>query len=265
MSAEVEAPFTREDLLLAFRATRADLSAWVAQVAWDAHRQLTTLAQQRLKTSLRDYQEGIQPVVENGMSASFSLVGWLPNAVEWGCEPYDMRTTLLHGPNAQVVPRGQPGIHEGKKGRYRSIPFRHYTPGSSGYEGSVMGMPYEQMLGPDAARKLGQQVYNTMRARVAAAKASGSARTVRLPASAGGPLLRPHHTTGIYTGMVRPERAYKGTTQGFYQTFRTISDGNPVGWMHPVIEPQGLMMDTVSYLEQTAGATLVEIMTAGDA
>ena len=199
----------------------------VSAVADLARDRWVQLAQQKLTSTRRDYISGLQPVVREGNQASITLVGTLPNMVEQGQSAFDMRDTLL-GPNVPIVEfSGGRGKKQSEDGNfYRSIPFSHGSPSSSGVAGGpAMGSQYEGHPAVQDVAKMARQVYS---------QAKGLGKGEALQAGLA-PKLRPHHSTDIYAGMIRNEKEYAKTTQSTYSTFRTISTANDVGWMHPGI------------------------------
>lgn len=234
--------------LIAFGAIEAMISAFeqggadaiLRDVAEGSRDKWIRLAGERLHTTQADYIRSIQPAHVDGSVAYVALVGQFANMIEQGMGPYDMRDTLL-GPRVPEVPRGQRGKHRGVEGGfYRSIPFRHGTPSSSGRQGAAMGSGLDHYE-PGMASRVGRKIYR-------AAKNLGPGD--RLPAgileASGGPpeSVEPD----IYAGMVR-----QGST---YTTWRTISTGVSEGWLHPGIEPRSLGQEVVRH-----SGTLVEMAT----
>ncbi len=168
--------------------------------------------------------------------------------LEDGYPQVDLRTLLL-GPNVPVVPPGARGKHQNKKGGYyRAIPFRHTTPGAGKTIGQAMGSPYSGHEAVSDAKKLGNAVYRAARKLEAATTSrsgvqhwGGRLDTSRLRAGLaegqkGVPLLKPHHKSSIYEGMVRLEKTYEKATQSQYMTFRTISTSVKEGWIRGEIQ-----------------------------
>jgi hypothetical protein len=158
----------------------------------------------------------------------------LPNIVENGMAELDLHDTLL-GPNVPVVPIGERGKHEREDGGFfRAIPFRHATPGTKGAVGPAMGDPYRGHDAVADSKKLGTEVYAQAKELLPTRTDPYTGKTQqgeRLPAGLA-PLLKPHHATDIYAGMIREEKTYERATQSQYVTFRTISTGSP-GWVRP--------------------------------
>lgn len=262
---------------------RASLSL---EIAHNLRSRWIALAQQSLTTTLKDYLPAIQQERLEGQAAVVSLVGAVPNTIEHGSPAYDMRKTLL-GPNVPIVVRGsgKRGMQRGKDGTlYRSIPFRHQTPGSGNGPQAMrhakpMGHAYQGSLGEQAARDLGKAIHaaakkltpstsephflkgqgvvtTNTKGKVQSHKTQAMQRPhmqARLPAgTAGATKLRPHHSTDIYAGMVRLQKTYRKATQASYMTFRTISTRNMTGWQHPATPGANLMKQLEQELPEIA-------------
>ena len=61
--------------------------------------------------------------------------------------------------------------------------------------------------------------------------------------------LAPWHKTDLYAGMQKTSKTYRKATQSSYQTFRTISEANPVGWIHPGITGRLLQLKVEAHLQ----------------
>jgi len=199
-----------------------------------ARGQWLKLAGDHLSSTRRDYTNGIQPVEMRPGMAVVALVGDFPNYIENGGPRRDMREFLL-GPNVPIATAGSAGKRISKEGyAYRAIPFRHTPPGGSGKTGQVMGSAYSGHSAVADAKKMGKDVYNAAKKLkpTTSDPYKGVTYGERLKVSA--PLLKPHHKTNIYQGMIRQEKTYKSATQSQYTTFRTISE-NPdtTGWIRP--------------------------------
>jgi len=224
------------------------------------------LAQQSLHSSKRDYIAGIQPVMTEGNTRVITLVGQLANMVEQGADAWDLRETLLQGQGVKTNAEGQ---------RYRAIPFRHGTPGSAGSTGTPMGRRYGPQ-GPQSrawaasghfdqgqAAKLGKAVYAAAKALKQRQRLGGGKRTIvdmgqnklRVPK------LAPWHSTDIYAGMRKERKTYKKATQTQYTTFRTISEANPEGWIHPGIQGRHLAQQVEQHVEGMIGKVVSNAIT----
>lgn len=233
-----------------------------AKVEWDR------LASVELFTSRHEYREHISNVEYGDGFAAIHLTGEIPNIVENGLDPIDLRKILL-GPKVPVVPRGQKGKHvsvhvdeygSAKTGYYRAIPFRH-TVGTSGVLGAPMGAAFRKKLGPKDAAELGQKVWEHAKELTGTRTDpyKGTKWGGRLPAGLA-PLLKPHHKTDIFAGMVKSRKKYQKKTQSQYFTFRTISTHNKIGWMRPKIEGRHLSKKVAAYVERYLGDMVESFM-----
>jgi hypothetical protein len=212
------------------------------------------LAGKRLTSTRRDYINGIQEIEIDGLTASIELVGVLPNMVELGADAYDMHTTLL-GPNVPLASPGKAGKRKAADGHfYRAIPFRHQTPGTAGQGGGVpMGRAYEGHSLVENAGKLGRAVYKQAKKLAPTSGQPGGKVSYGGRLAAGiAPKLKAAHSTDIYAGMVRQEKAYKSATQSTFTTFRMISEAVPDKWNHPGIEAANLTGDVEKFVDRIA-------------
>ncbi len=259
-------------------------------IATAARAKWIMLAQNTLGSSKRDYINGIQEIENTGQSQrtsgpngqewegtaaleerTIALVGWLANAVESGMGPYDLRETLL-AKWAKTNKDGQ---------KYRSIPFRHGTPGSQGGGGAPMG----SRMGPQGkqslawaaagimsrgqAAKMGKGIYQKARALQANERLGTRRGTGFVPMSSGKrrtavvkvPKLAPWHKTDIFAGMKRATKQYEKAEQSQYTTFRTISEAEPQGWIHPGIQPRHLAAQVEQFIERIAVKTISAAVT----
>lgn len=244
-----------------------DLSA-AARAKW------VRAAQTTLRSSAQTYIQGISEVESDEGQRVITLEGWLPNAIESGVAAWDLRQTVLQGPNVKI---GQDGA------RYQSVPFRHGTPGTTGLVGSPMGMRYGPQ-GPQSialvsgghmsgteAEKLGETLYKRAKALRDRKRKSGKTTRGRLAAGVGGVRkLAPWHSTDIFAGMQRTrktsinETTGKKTTQTTgYMTWRTISENSKTGWMHPGIESRNLLDQVQRHVSEIAGALFSQALGGG--
>lgn len=251
------------ELLALPRALRAILP----DVAEECRNEVIRQAHAKLGSTAEDYIAGLQTVKYEYVGgelpagdftlASVTLEGWLPNAIEFGWAGGDMKVWLLAGPNAKETKKGV---------RYNTVPFRHGAPGGterhfptmgSAYEFHIVGTGNEALRGiMDTARavKLGQRVYAEASKLTATTSHSktGTKWGDRLEEGLA-PLLRSHHKTDIYAGMVRETKVYRKKEQPQYKTFRRVSDNSdPAAWIHPGIEARHLFQDGAEYMQKAA-------------
>ena len=223
----------------------------VDDMAAGAYRHWQRLASDDSSSFRGDYLNGLQEGQRLGGTVVISLVGQAANLLEHGAPAMDLRDILL-GANVPTVPVGERGKHVNLEGGYfRSIPFRHTTPGAAvaprgKASGQEMGSAYRQMLGEARAKKLGREVYRQALQLKAPTTGQPGQRPVygsRLPAGLA-PKLREHHKTDIYAGMIRERKTYGAATSSQFMTFRTISTTTGEGWLRKQINAR-------KYAEQT--------------
>lgn len=225
------------------------------------------LAKQDSSSFRGDYVRGIQPPVAEGQTRyTVSLVGEVPHMLEDGTPRQDLRDTLL-GPNVPVAPLGKKGKRLSKdKQFYRAIPFRHTKPGSGKTVGQGMGSAYGGHAAVDNARKLGNAVYKAAKKLTASttdpygkteywgrlrSEKLGRMRAGLKKGTQGVPLLKAHHKSSIYEGMIREEKTYEKATQSQYATFRTISTGvRDESWWRKSIQARKYVEKVARYVEK---------------
>jgi len=240
---------------------QAGLRAKVATLAALCRARWIALAGERLRSTARDYKQGITPVRWPGRTtAQIALVGVWPHALEHGKASWDRRETLLVMGKVKAGKRSKEGY------LYLAVPFRHLLGGG---DRRSMGQAYKPVLG-DYVQTLRRQLAERARQLEATRTAPlGDVRTSwgdRLDTTDFKlPKLREHHTTDIYAGMVRQEKTYRKATQSQYTTWRMISD-NPAtirstvsggnSWTHPGVPAARLLPDVKRYLAEEAPAVL---------
>lgn len=249
----------------------------VQDVAAGARLKWINLAKQDKSSFKQAYIDGIQEVKYKKDVAVISLVGEIPHMLEDGAPSVDMRKFLL-GPNVPVAPIGERGKHQNAKGGYyRAIPFRHSTPGTGAVVGQAMGSAYAGNDAVRSARNLGNLIYKAaLKLNATTSNPYGKTTwggrlnteklrtygTVLGPGQAMIPLLKPHHKTDIYQGMVRQEKVYGKATPGQYTTFRTISTtgGDPDSWIRKPIEARHYADKVDQYIQKTAPMALMAFL-----
>jgi len=244
----------------------------VRDIASAARTYWIQLAQKDKSSFADDYVRGIQAVKYNRNTAIITLLGEVPHLLEDGSPAVDMRTFLL-GPDVPVVPRGERGKHQNKEGGYyRAIPFRHAIPSSGKVVGGAMGKAYRGHEAVRDAKKLGREIYRLAKKLDATTSnpygktkwggrlQSRKARTYGIVIGQGPmvPLLKPHHTTDIYQGMVRSEKVYNKAKQAQYHTFRMISTtgGDPSSWIRKPIQARHYADKVNEYVQRVAPMSL---------
>lgn len=168
-------------------------------------------AQQRLTTTRADYILGLNADNSVEFPDSFTgvltLRGKLPNMLESGFPPFDMKTGFMKGQRAKRKKDG---------GWYITIPFRHRTPNTVGSAVGGKAMP--------------DDIYSQAKILTAGQRLRGTEQNYPPRVSWTGY----QHKSGIYENMVRVRKQYDKAIQSQYFTFRRASDkSDPNAWWHP--------------------------------
>lgn len=252
--------------------TQLNIDGVVANIAAAARNHWIKLAEKDTSHLRFEYITGIQPIEMQPGQATVALVGELAHLLEDG-DPkiLDMRTTLL-GPNVPEAPFGRKGKRLAKAGHYyRAIPFRHMTLGRKDFprgktHGQEMGSAYAGHSAVADSKKLGREVYNRARRLEATRSAPGErvayggrlkaeikVRGVKEKGRATIPLLKEHHKTHIYAGMIRQRKVYERATQTTFFTFRTISQAvNGESWMRGPITARKYAVEVQGFVQRLA-------------
>lgn len=273
------------------------VQAVMRDIAEGARAEWIRLAGKELRSSAPDYLNSIQRVKATRTYAVVSLVGKRAMQIEEGHARIEQKHGLL-GPKVPVTEPPQKGKRQRYKwtragrggqrvaqedGFYRAIPFRHATPGTRGQVGTPMGDAYRGKLGAESAKLLGDAIYGEAKKQLRGTKKNPAKPTLTDPYGAktrwgarldtsevvykkqpiNVPKLKDYHTTDIYAGMYRMQKTYESATQGYYQTFRTISvdasgelvsaKGKPKhadSWVIPAKEGKHIANRVAKYVEQ---------------
>lgn len=186
-----------------------------------------------LKQTRQEYQRSIYIEKPDPYSVTVGLAGWLPNAIEKGLEPFDMKV--------EGFSKSEKRKFKKTGGWYLTIPFRIGTPdivadssifssimpnevykvalkelrGDSKKSLSVSKLPAEfqiKRIRPEVINKVTQQVFPAYQ-----------------------------HKSSIYEGMQRSNKEH----HGHYVTFRRVSDlSDANSWIHSGITAYNLMEKT---------------------
>lgn len=214
----------------------------VEQATWEAYNQIHVMASRELRKTRRVFKDNIQfPEFERsgyGIRGSITLTGALPNMIEQGAAPFDMKVGFGRSAKKKMKKGG---------GWYLSIPFRHATPGSIGDNpafSSVMSSGvYEQMK--QKITTVSSPFFGTIRQGgsltvndLYKAGVRGTGRRAAIPKANMGDLTKEQaapyqHKSHIHAGMKRMQTMYGTAEQSTYMTFRRVSDLSPANsWIH---------------------------------
>lgn len=105
MTVHEESPTLSEDLE---EIVQEGLDELMEEIEWSWRQK----AAMTLDTSREEYLKGIS-VERTGDEIQVTLDGWLPVAVETGCEPFAMKPGLLGSALFRVIPMGKPKASKG--------------------------------------------------------------------------------------------------------------------------------------------------------
>lgn len=234
----------------------ADRDRIVRGLGAAAMAQWKKLAQERLRSTSRDYIAGLEHTTEAG-KAVIVLNGVLPNMIERGWRGGDMREWMLASGKAK----------QGKNGPYLVVPFRHGGPETGGrnvgpsmptsiYEAARRLKPTISRPGPPVATQGGQTTVYGQRLHPGLPMKAQAKQILQRKE-------KPWHASSIYLGMIRKGKEIAGgrvQTTG-YQTFRTISmhtRDKGRHWVHPGIQARNLARQVNVYLGKIATAIVAQ-------
>lgn len=195
----------------------------IGAIAEAARGEWIRVARQRLRTSSRAYIAGISEVEHRGSEASIKLRGWLPNALEEGHAPFDMKPGFLRSPNVKRTARGRPYMH---------VPIAQKVPGGGDRGPNVMPWPIYRLA---KAMPVGKPL-------TLPSKYSGYGLRSRLSPdnSKWGPYT---WKSSPYSGVIKtPQFPGQLRSPMQYGTIRTISRrSDPNSWIHPGFQARNLM------------------------
>lgn len=213
-------------------------------------------AKNRLRTTAKVYIDAIQPPIIKGRTATIKLKGWLPNALEEGHPPFDMKKGLLKGPHAKKDKKGRP---------YNIVPIPVKSFGSIGGTPPVMPRPIYRMA---SQLKFGENLtlprrYQNYAIRTRFSpdirkwdhytwKSSPFQNVTRIAKFSGDPMSR-----YIATGGPR------ATRRPGYVSFRMVSrNSDPNSWIHPGFRRHDIMETAVTGFERSIPDILNRILGA---
>lgn len=190
------------------------------------------LAGKELKQTRQEYQRGIYVQRPSFDSVIIGLDGWLPNAVEQGIMPFDMKEGFMNSSKRHLKKGG---------GWYLTVPFRLGTPGivgDSGIFSSVM---------PQEVYEVAKKELKTRRSLPAASlPPQFQVKGVRSEIlNEKGEQVFPayQHKNPIYEGMTKSNKE----GHSHYMTFRRVSDNSdPNSWIHSGIVAHDLLQKAFS-------------------
>lgn len=196
-------------------------------------------AKRELNSTRNEYIRSIYMGEQSKFKNVLILRGTLPNMIEFGAQPFDLKDGFAKSSKATKTKDG---------GWYLTIPFRWSTPGSIG-ENSAFSNSIPQDV-HQLAKQLKPKKSNGGRS-----VSGGSLSTDSLPAKhqakgarkavsnalTGQTFAAYEHKSPLLSGLQRNEQTYEKSTQSTYSTFRRVSsNSDPNSWIHKGIKSHDL-------------------------
>lgn len=235
--------------------TIEQINAGVGAIARAAVGEWARIARTRLNSTREDYINGLHQAesfeakpASDGIMFEISLVGAMPNNIEFGMAPFDMKSVRpgwLGGGKAKIGKGGK---------RYVVIPFRHKTAPNQG--GAQLSM--DEDVGTVVKRVAKEYGLDKMKRNAMGGVVEGP--VARVPNKA------PVHP--YFQGMVRIQKGESGRTKTGLQkgssslmTFRIMSENSPASsWRHPGLRAANLMPEVEAWVDVQLGRLIEEIM-----
>lgn len=194
-----------------------------------------------LKSTLNSYKKGVQITEVNEDFVVVTLRGELPNLLEKGIKPHDMRTYLLRTVRADSSP-----IRYNKLGQpYRYIMFRRKVTDIKNY-GFSGAYEEAKKLAATMSGSDGKLIYGSRMPKNRAQHFT-SKSGVRSVSDALSGMVR-------LVGVTTSEGAARSGANTTYATFRTVSYKRPEAWQHSGFEALNLADEIVKNVDAIAEA-----------
>lgn len=199
---------------------------------------LENVAKRTLGKTRQQYIKSIVVGEQGPLSGYVMIVGSLPNMIESGVEPFDMKTGFLGSSKAMSSKEG---------GKYLTIPFRQATPGSLGESSAFTNVMPEGVY--QAAKQNDPSRSSPTGNRISGSglKPSQIPQQYRIPKTRAMIVAKNKtfeaykHKTSIYQGMVKNTQTYQSASSSSYVTFRRVSQASdPNSWIYPGLEAKNL-------------------------
>lgn len=200
----------------------------------------TALAKRELGSTREEYIQNLNKVDTGRFEKQIVLTGVLPNMLEQGAAPFDIKEGFRKSPKARktIARYNRKGVMVSPGGDwYLTVPFRIGVPGTLGQAGFTGEMPTE--------------VYDIMKKRARGLSLTvpeipqpydQSRRRAAIAATPTTPYYAEYvHKTSIYAGLTKRTAQYAKTSQNTYGTFRRASaNSDPLSWIHKGLPARNL-------------------------
>jgi len=224
------------DVIAENRLTRQDaedlISKTITRLTEDFAEHWKKTANRELKQTRAEYTNSIYVGEEGKFKGVVILRGFLPNALENGLSPFDMKEGFKHGKKVKAKIGG---------GWYLTIPFRWAAAGSLG-ESSVFAGILPTKIHEVAIKKLGGKVKSGYSLKATDLPKEFNVLKSRKPVEVKGKFRQEYiHKSPIFLGLQRQSKEYSKTSQSQYISFRRVSDkSDPNSWIHTGIQAKKL-------------------------
>lgn len=192
----------------------------------------TALAKRELGSTREEYIQNLNKVDVGRFAKQIVLTGVLPNMLEQGATPFDIKQGFKKSPKARhtIAKYNKKGQVISPGGQwYLTVPFRIGVPGTLGQAGFSGEMPTEiydimkkRATGVSLDRSEIPSPYDVPRSRAAIAATPTTPYYAKYV-----------HKSSIYEGLTKRTAQYGKTTQNTYGTFRRASENSdPLSWIH---------------------------------
>lgn len=195
-------------------------------------------AKRALRSTRQIYRSSLVVGEQGPFTGYVMLVNKLPNMIESGASPFDMKSGFSKSSKARSSRSG---------GWYLTVPFRFATPGALGENEAFSNIM------PQSVYSVAKTLSPRQSTMGGAVKQGQSLKANQIPSPYNIPRTRAmivtksktfeeyKHKHSIYEGMQRSQKTYERATQGQYVTFRRVSDNSdPNSWIHKGIEARRL-------------------------
>lgn len=188
------------------------------------------VAQQSLHRTRQQYINSLYVGDEGKYTGFVQLRGSLPNMIEDGCDPFDMKVKMLTSSKAKRKKDG---------GLYFTVPFRWAVPTAEGDNSAFSGVLPVSVYNiikksPSSITGLGGVIVSGRALKIGELPQQFQIPKSRAPIiTESKTFLEYKHKTSLLAGLVRSGKDYESTSSGKYATFRRISDlSDPLSWIH---------------------------------
>jgi hypothetical protein len=222
---------TREDVNAMVSSTIKSLTATFAR-NWDS------VAKQSLGSTRQIYRSSIVVGEQGPFTGYVMLVNQLPNMIESGAAPFDMKVGFSQSSKRKSSKGG---------GWYLTVPFRMATPGSLGESEAFSSVMPQTVYAAVKSKQTQQTALGGTTQQGRGLSASEIPSDYQIPKSramiqAQDKVFEEYkHKHSIYEGLRKGSKTYQSATQGQYVTFRRVSSNSDANsWINKGLQARNL-------------------------